>query len=225
MSGGISGGARQPASRSVQATPHWRSVSRTKAASVPLVSSVARTWTEGCVVMFFVAPPMNVVGRRELVPAGPTLRIADSRAAEDEIVEAVGRLVHRPGDAAEQEQTEERIVEGPGVVAENGDEDAALARLIRPEERARLVFFLLRGEDGDLAHVAGQIPVALVDELALRDTSDDRVLRIGGELQIERAMAEFRARLPGKTDAGCQLFGGTLTVDGEVQQYEAATAG
>src|SRR5262245_30130808 len=110
-------------------------------------------------------------------------------------------------------------------MAEDGNEDTALARLIGPEQRTRLRLFLLRGEDGDLAQVTGQIPVTLVNELALRDAIDNRVLCVGGERQIELAMSEFRARLPGEPDAGSKLLGGALAVDGEVQQHEAAAAG
>src|SRR5262245_50352910 len=123
---------------------------------------------------------------------------ADSRARPDQRLEALHRLMRAPGDPAQQEQAEERVVEAPGVVARDADEDAALAVLAGPDQGLRLPLLDAARQQRHIRRIAGEAPVALVDQLQLRQAAGDRVF---GERQVERPVAELRrAALPCEAD-------------------------
>ena len=79
------------------------------------------------------------------------LSILNSSADRGQVVQAIGRLVGGPADAAEDQEAVEGVVEGPGVVAEDAGEDAAAGGIATaavgtrflegPEERAGLAVF------------------------------------------------------------------------------------
>src|SRR5262245_33166762 len=65
----------------------------------------------------FTRPP----SRRAQTPSAGHVR-----PGPRQLVEPIHRLACRPGDAAQQHDAEERIVEGPGIVAGDRHENAAL---------------------------------------------------------------------------------------------------
>src|SRR5207244_2396141 len=79
----------------------------------------------------FVATPISLC---RCTPAifGDSLRKAGADGRQ--FGKAVERFADGPGEATQQEQPKERVVKGPGVVARNRDEDAALALLAGPNQ-------------------------------------------------------------------------------------------
>src|ERR1043165_8649147 len=89
-------------------------------------------------------------------------------------------------------------------MAGGADEDAPFALLTRPDERTRLAFLNAARQQSDLARIANQVPIALIDEVECGETLGQRV---GVNRQIERAVAKFgRAALPGQADPAGQFL-------------------
>src|SRR6476659_4120014 len=87
-------------------------------------------------------------------------------------------------------------------MAEDRDEHAAFLWLHRPEERLRCTVFHAGRELANLAAIADELPVALVNELDLVEVSADRMPTAGLEAEFERAMPELgTAPLPGQADS------------------------
>lgn len=61
------------------------------------------------------------------------LLFRNPRPDRHQIVEPIDGLAGGPGNAAEDERAEERIVEGPGIVPEDRHEDPPFAALVGPQ--------------------------------------------------------------------------------------------
>src|SRR5689334_2328355 len=94
-----------------------------------------------------------------------TASFRDSRAHCRQFGETIDGFTDGPGEAAQDEDAEERVVEGPGVMAGDRDEDAAFALLARPEQRLGSAFFNARGKHTDVFLISNEVPVALVDDV------------------------------------------------------------
>ena len=161
---------------------------------------------DGCVGLFLVGHPS---------------------AAKHERIEAIGRLARRPGHAAQQQDSEVGIVEGPGVVPEDRAVDSPLAGAVGPEHRLWLqpaaVFGLLvrGGQQADPRGVADQRPIGLVQESELRRQALADGMFARADLQINPPMPKQRvAALPGQADQfrqrpGMWLFGNRCRMDGD----------
>src|SRR5689334_15527623 len=102
----------------------------------------------------------------------------------------IRRLPGGPGDAAEDKDAEQGIIEGPGEVPGDGDEDpAAAGYFARPHEGARFAVLDALSQDVDLCGVAGEVPVALVDELEVFEIAGDGMVGVR-EAEVERSVAE-----------------------------------
>src|SRR5687768_16849503 len=89
-----------------------------------------------------------------------------SRANQGQIGEAIHVLFFRcPANAAEDEDAKERIVEGPGVMAGDARDDAALMALQSPEFGARRVVFDGSAENVEAACVTAHVPVGFIREV------------------------------------------------------------
>src|SRR5579864_9222464 len=86
-------------------------------------------------------PPSAVRDR-----AYSVMSLREARADSDQRREPVHRLVRGPADAAEGEDAEQGVVEGPREVAGDADEDAAFSLVARPHQRARGIFLRAAGE-------------------------------------------------------------------------------
>lgn len=94
-----------------------------------------------------------------MVSAVGSRRVAEAGAEGGEFVEAVGGLGGGPGDVAEGEEAEDRVVEGPVVVAGQRNEDAAGADGAGPELRAQGTRFFGAGEEFYVGGIADEIPI------------------------------------------------------------------
>src|SRR5262245_33501375 len=120
-----------------------------------------------------------------------TRQVLSSRSHRRQIQPAVRGSPRGPGDAAQDQDAEKRVVESPGVMAEDADEDPALAVLLCPEKGLGGAVFDACGEDVNLRRIAGQLPVAFIDEANLVEAARDWMVAIR-KGQLERAVAEAR---------------------------------
>src|SRR5262245_51161622 len=99
--------------------------------------------------------------------------------------QTVHGLVGRPCHATQDQQPEERIVEGPGVMTENRDKHPSFTLLARPQQWSGLAVFHASGQQLDCLLIAHELPIALIDEAGAMKTSRQR-MRL--KLQVQRPM-------------------------------------
>src|SRR5687767_14658883 len=148
-----------------------------------------------------VSPPHTTISLLSLFPPVPYsfrcgLRLhfaygfCYARAGCHQIVKAIDRLAGCPGDAAQQQYTEQRVVECPGEVTRDRDENTAAILFGSPEQRLRLVFFDAGGKKPDALRVPKQVPVTFVVKVNAIEIAGDGMLAVG-ELHVERAVAKL----------------------------------
>src|SRR5579883_184519 len=128
------------------------------------------------------------------------ISLSQTRADCSQFVEAIHRLFRGPGDTTQKQNAEQRIVERPRIVAEDRDEDAALARFERPKLRLGLAVLDAAGQQADALRIADELPVALIVEVDFAEIAGDGVASAGLEAQIERTVAEADRGLAGQAD-------------------------
>src|SRR5690606_21476802 len=103
--------------------------------------------------------------------------------------EAVDWFARRPGDSAEQQRAEQRVVEGPGEVARDRNKHAARPHFVRPEQRLRLTVLVPLSDELNSARIADKLPIAFVDEVNTIEVAGDRVIAPGTEVELEGPVA------------------------------------
>ena len=147
-------------------------------------------------------------------------RVAQAGAEGGEFVEAVGGLAGGPGDAAEGEEAENGVVEGPVVVAGQGDEDAVGADGTGPKLGAQRAVFLGTGEELHVGGLADEGPVGFVDEVGPREIRGSKTARerVIVKHEIDGAVAVLGGfGVAGEAEAARETGGGETRLDSPVE--------
>ncbi|GEM_PF-2306155 len=99
---------------------------------------------------------------------------------------SVDRFFRSPRDSTQQQNTKQRIIESPAVVATNADEDSALSFFCCPHLRRCHPVFNTTGEKRDVGQISGELPIAFVVQLQLLKVANNRVVRVV-DIQCQRA--------------------------------------
>ena len=131
--------------------------------------------------------------------------MTNSRPRGHQVIETVNGISGAPGDAAQQQDAEEWIVEGPREVTQNRHEDSSASRLEGPEEWLLNVVFLTATDHFDSRRISGEFPIAFVVKLDMTQVAADFLSVGSAQFQINESVPKSRSTGKRQPDPLCKI--------------------